>query len=41
MIFPEGDRACNIQNQNDISAVALTKQEAAFKNYKLNYKCDA
>jgi len=41
MIRPEGDRACNIQNQNDIFAVAITELETAYKNYKLNYKCFA
>jgi len=38
MICPEGDRACNIQNQNDIFAVALTEMKVAYKNYKLSYK---
>jgi hypothetical protein len=27
-----GDRACNLQNQNDILTVALTQLEAAYKN---------
>jgi hypothetical protein len=41
MICPEGDRTCNIQNHNDIFAVALTELEAAYENYKLNLKCVA